>query len=227
MIDVSSMDSQEMQKRLRNLGAACAVLVGAFILWQSAMTRSVAIRLDNDRYDLSFTMAWGWGMSERLRLTRPGAFFSTASSSWIEIWKKPYNSGLSIYRSSKDGSYYFGSGYKLFRFDPTSGKLTESCEKSLIPARSPLGERLAPLRSGPEADALDPGARRLFTYIEAGQNNDQPSHVDSKYYLNLTYLGSIGLLRPTRDQSSRGGDVTFAPANKAPEPRLSLDIHCG
>ncbi|MFT4182927.1 MAG: hypothetical protein QM636_13535 [Rhizobium sp.] len=191
------------------------------------MTRSAMISLEPTPYNLTYTMAWGWGMEERFSVTQVEALLSGSSSGWIDIWKKPDNSGLTLYRTLDGRTYYLGLSYQLFWFYVPSGTLVASCDKRNIPAYTSLGEQVSKLKDYEAIEALDPGSRHLFQYVETDQRGTIPiSPPNSRYYADLQYLGRFGLIR-SENRGSRGNGVAFAPANMAPEPRLGLDFSCG
>lgn len=199
-----------------------AILAG-YAVWKVEATRSTTIRLESAGYDLTYSMVWGWRMEEQFSLKRVGTLLPGPSSGWAEIWQRPYNSGLALYRSVEGRTYYLRLANQLFTFEPMSGALkTFYCDTGL-PRYTPLGLQLSMLKSQEEIEAADPGARYLFNYIEADQRGTRPqSTPDSRYYTSLKYLGKFGLVR----SEGRGDQVGFVPADKAPEPRLSLNIDC-
>lgn len=200
------------------------VICAGYTFWKIGMTRSTTIGLKSTGYDLTYTIAWGLDMTEEFSLKRVGALMPGSSSGSIDIWKKPYNSGVALYRSIDGGTYYFGLGYKLFTFDPSSGALKSSCYIGTIPPLTPFGMQLSNLTAYKQIEAVDPGARHLFNYIEADERGTIPlSPPNSRYYANLIYLGKFGLIRA----KGRRNDVGFAPADKASEPRFGLKFSCG
>jgi len=200
------------------------LVCGGFFIWKAGMTHSAAVNLQPVPYSLTYTMAWGLGMDERFAIRRTGSLWFEQSSGWIELWKKPYNSGLALYRSSNGDAYYLGLTYKLFIFDPSSGALWTSCDTDSIPAYTPLGEQLSRSENYEVQEVLDPKAPHLFEYIEINQLGAMPaSPPKSRYYADLEYLGKFGLIR----SRGRGSKVGFTPADRAPEPRLGLDFSCG
>ncbi|RUX03427.1 hypothetical protein EOA30_16145 [Mesorhizobium sp. M8A.F.Ca.ET.059.01.1.1] len=204
--------------------AAIVVLI-AYQSWKSEMTSSATVRLTPAGYDLTYTVEWGWGMDEKFSLAREGEWLAGPSSGWMEIWKRPYNSGLALYRAADDGTYYLGLGYKFFTFEPSTGVLKSDCNAEALPTRTPLGLRLLDLNlNRTEREAADPGAQDRFGYVEPDQGGPLPSAPPvSKYYTNLVYLGKFGLTRA----KGRGGPAEFVPANKGAEIRLGLEPFCG
>lgn len=213
------------EDRMRRLFViSLLVICAGYAFWKLGMTRSTTIALETTGYDFTYTIAWGMGMDEEFSLARVGELMSGPSSGSIDIWKKPYNSGLALYRAVDGGTYYFGLGYKLFTFEPSSGVLKSSCSVDDTPPHTPLGMQLSKLTVHEDIEAVDPGARHLFSYIEADRLGTIPSSPpNSRYYANLLYLGKFGLIR----SGGRGDDVGFAPADKAPEPRFGLQFSCG
>lgn len=204
--------------------AAIAVLI-SYTSWKSNMTSSATVRLEPAALNLTYTVAWGWGMSEKFSFARDGGWFAGPSSGWIEIWKRPYNSGLALYRSVDDRTYYLSLGHRFFTFEPSSGVLKPNCNPEALPTRTPLGMRLLSLNLNPtEREAVDPGARERFGYIEPDQSGPVPSAPPiSKYYKGLVYLGKFGLTRT----EGRGGPAEFVPAGRGAEARLGLEPSCG
>lgn len=205
------------------IGVVCLVYAG----WHFAMTRSSAIRLEPAGYELTYSMAWGWGMEERLTLKRFGALWPSQSSEWTEIWKRPYHSGMVVYVGDDGSTYYFGTGYGLHFFQPKSGAYWSTCDKGSIPSRTALGERLSFFGSNAAEEDLDPGAPRLFEYIQANESSGAipASPPASRYYAGLRYLGRFGLA--ATNGRGRGDEVRFVPAGTSLEPRLGLQFNCG
>jgi hypothetical protein len=161
-------------------------------------------------------------MEEKFSLAPVDALWPGPSSEWLEIWKKPYNSGIAVYLSEA-GAYYFGTYYRIYIFDPSQGTLKASCHPKDVPARTPLATQLEGFSR--EDDTIDPGAKQPFSFVEAEHESVSipTSPPSSRYYANLKYLGRFGLVR----SGGRGGKVIFVSAGRAPEPRLGLRINCG
>ncbi|MFC7052852.1 hypothetical protein ACFQI3_09160 [Hansschlegelia quercus] len=200
-----------------------AVVVASYVAWGLLMTRSKSVRLENNGLSLSFAISWGLGTDEKFRLTGDGYLFGP-SSEWLSIWKRPYNSGLSVYRSKEKNTYYFGTVYRLFVLDRSSGAMKSSCDPADIPQHSELGKRLAQ-SAIIDRDKIDPGFTHLFRYVERDQRSGAIPATPpvSRYYSELKYLGRFGLVR----SSGRGSEIRFVAPDQENEPRLSLDIHCG
>ncbi|KEA06623.1 hypothetical protein CN09_06435 [Rhizobium rhizogenes] len=208
----------------RSVAIGLMLICGAYFLWKAQMTRAASISLEPTPYNLTYTMVWGWGMEQRFSITPIGALLSGPSSGWMDIWKEPYNSGLALYRTLDGRTYYLGLSYQLFWFHAPSEALVATCDKRNIPAYTSLGEQISKLTDYKAIEALDPGARHLFQYVETDQRGTIPKMPpNSRYYANLQYLGKFGLV----GAQGRGDEVGFAPAGKAPEPRLGLDFSCG
>ncbi|MBO9125713.1 MULTISPECIES: hypothetical protein [unclassified Rhizobium] len=209
---------------------ALCVIAGCAIAWQVFSRRSVVIDLKPNEYVLSYTMAWGLGMDQRLTLERKGWPWAVGSSDWIEIWKKPYNSGAAVYVSETDDTYYIGTGYKLIFVTPLQDTVLASCDERLTPKLTPFAERLSHRGFEPIDDKIDPGAARTQSYISADEVGEATSvsPPPSRYYAGLRYLGRFGIIHPGHTRApNRGSEVGFAPAGSAPEPRLALQSSCG
>jgi len=208
--------------------AGMAILSGG-AAWRSAMRSSTTVTLDQTGYELTYTIAWGWGMDERIDLSRAGAWLPGPTSGWEWIWKKPYNSGVVVYRSDDGKTYYLGLTRNLFRFEPATGTLKEVTEIEDRPPFTPLAEKISSMRRHEEIDAADPGAPWFPAAVPAGFRSVVPtSPPRSRYYRGLSYLGRFGVLLlrdgPLRDGSMRGDGTAFAPADATPEPRLPLHV---
>ncbi len=212
---------------MRRLIAAGLLLMCAIYIFNEHNTRSTTIQLEPGGYRLTYIVKWGWGMAESFRFARGDdfLFLSGSSSPWVEIFAKPYNSGLAVYRAADDGTYYLGTGYQSFAFEPSSGDLKTFCDSVSKLAYSSLGEQLLNTKTSVIENVIDPGARSLFNYIEADQQSEVVSArpPNSKYYLNLKYIGKFGLVR----SGGRGDQIRFVPADNAPEPRMALNPNCG
>ena len=197
----------------------CFVLIPAgFSALIGGLTRSVTVPLEGSGYDLTYTVAWGWGMEEKFRLAPAGSSGPDLSSGWREIWDKPYNSGMALYRSQDGATYYLGMSYNVFEFKVSSGNLTVFCDRKGLVERFPD----APAEHGGEFVA---GAPRLQRYVyERLQPRIPSAPPDSKFYVNLKYLGKFGV---TQSGGWRGDGVSFVPADDTSEPRNGLDGSCG
>lgn len=196
-----------------------------WLFWKISMTRSVSISLVEPRVEVTYEMVWGFGLKQRVSVSAHRLQFFDASSGWIEIYDKNYNSGVSVYRTLGGETLYFGTGYKLYKYQLSSRELQTSCSKNLIPALNSFGSKLLNSRTENEIQELDPGSIDLWNYLEEGQVG---SHLPkesrkSRYYKNVVYEGRFGLVR------SRGKflKVGFAPADKSAEPRFGLHFSCG
>lgn len=185
--------------------------------------RSVTVWTSADGPSVTYTVAWGWGMEERISIKESDAFFS-ASSDWNDIWKKPYNSGAALFRSTDQKSLYIGLSFKFYRFDIDAGTLTASCDARDLPAPTALGKALWGVRDSQTAKEIDPDGKPPFGYVAAIDNHEiQPNPPKSRYYLDLEYLGRFGVIR----SGGRGSDVGFVPASLEAEPRNGLIVACG
>lgn len=202
------------------------ILVGLCMAGCRNLTqRSVSVPLGSSGYELVFTVAWGTGMDQQFTLQRKGASLSTASSRWIEIFDKPYNSGATLYVSDDGTTYYLGAFYTLLTIEPGEGTLETTCNQEALPKRTPLAELL--LDSEWDTDEkLDPGAPRINRYIQTDESSSAlPDPLPSRYYEGVRYIGRFGVTDD--DGRGRGAGVGFAPATLAPEPRLGLEFSCG
>lgn len=208
---------------MKKLLVFCLFCWGLYLLWQSWETRSATLDLEGSGYKLTYSVVWGMSMHERLSVARAEQPFSGSSSEWLELYKKPYNSGLAVYRTLDGSAYYFGFLYRTIRFDPASGTLKALCEKPAEVGYTDEGARLAQMKDVVLSQQADAGAPRLFDHIDGdwlAASTGKP--VASKYYANLQYLGRFGIL----DGGLRGTDVGFLPAAR-PEPHLALNAGCG
>lgn len=205
----------------------CGILALCLAGWKSYSRRSVSIEIDPG-YSLTYTVSWGWGMDQKLTLAQRWVPRPIASSEWIEIWKRPYNSGAAVYATEQRDRYFVGTSYRLLIVDISQRQIFSSCDTATIPPRKTPAARLLTQESV-EREKADPGARDLTRYIlpetpaGAVPNNPPPS----RYYEGLRYLGRFGIVAPQSSVSSRGSEVRFVPAQNEPEPQLALQVHCG
>jgi hypothetical protein len=208
-----------------SLVAVCAI----YFLWRTQLTRSTTIQLEDTGYGLTYSVAWGLGMEERFAVSRWGGMLPGSSSGWLEIWDKPYNAVLTVYRTLDGKTYYFGTGWLfVFTFDPISGEIKRFCggTQTPMPQLTALGAQLRNRTVYTEAEATDP-APRLRSYVNAQDRGAIPiSPSKSRYYADLLYLGKFGVIGNIHGRG-RGEDVGFVPADKAAEPRFGLDANCG
>jgi hypothetical protein len=194
------------------------------------MWRSTTVDIQPQEYSLAYTVAWGMGMDQRLTLERDGSPWAVASTGWIELWDKPYNSGAVVYASEDGQTYLIGTGYKLFFLSPRREVLWTSCNQDVIPKRTLFAERLSIEGRERLDEQIDPGALSVHRFIRvdelAGEVPAAPPQ--SRYYLGLRYLGRFGIVWPERGiEPNRGNEVRFVPASNSPEPRLGLQFSCG
>lgn len=172
------------------MGIVCFI----YAVWHAAMTRSLTIRLETAGYELTYSMSWGLSMEERLSLRKFGGLWSSPTSEWTDIWKKPYNSGVVVYVSDDGQTYYFGIGYKLDVFQPKQGAYWTTCDSENVPRRTPFAERLSAGGYDAADDEIDANRRQLFEYINADDSSSAVPSLPppSKYYAGLKYLESFG-----------------------------------
>lgn len=185
--------------------------------------QSVTIAVPMEKVDITYSVAWGWGMEERLSIAANGSLFSSASTGWQEIWDKPYNSGMTLYRSENGRFLYIGLSIRLFRYDVAAGTLTAFCYSRDAVGFTALGEQLATVLFT-QHDHIDPGKGQRLGYVDPVLNGAiSAKSPESRYYAGLEYLGRVGIVR----SKGRGSNVGFEPAGKVPEPRLGLGGTCG
>ena len=203
-----------------------SALLGFWHLW---MQRSKTIALESHDYNLTYTISWGWGMDQSFVIAKSSNPLSSIKSGPVEIYAKPYNSGLAVFRSTDGKTYYLGFGYRLFRFDASTGQLYTSCDhKKDVPTYSEFAKALLQATSHQDRERLDPGARRLSEYVEPDRTGDVAGEPQaSRYYTGLMYLGKFGLVAERKGFFRRGNYVDFVPAKNGAEPRFSLNFHCG
>jgi hypothetical protein len=205
----------------------CGILALCLIGWKSYSRRSVSVEIAPG-YALTYTVAWGWGMDQQLTLAQRWVPHPIASSEWIEIWKRPYNSGAAVYATEQGDRFFVGTSYRLQIVDISQRKIFSTCDTATIPTRKTTPEQLPPQGSAGDDEAA-PQAPGLMRYIlpetpaGAAPTNPPPS----RYYVGLRYLGRFGIVGPQKSASSRGSEVGFVPAQNEPEPRLALQVHCG
>ena len=185
--------------------------------------RSVSVAVPMEKVDVTYSVAWGWGMEERLSIAANGSLFSSVSTGWEEIWDKPYNSGMTLYRSEDGRFLYIGLSIRLYRYDVAAGTLTAFCYSRAAVDFTDLGEQLAAVLFT-QHEKIDPGREDRLGYVNSVLKGEIPAkRPASRYYSGLEYLGRFGVVR----SKGRGSNVGFEPADKVPEPRLGLGGTCG
>lgn len=206
--------------------AATMPVAAVWIIWNVLTTSSVSVPLAEPGLKVNYSMVRGlFGMKQNITVSEHALQVFGASSGWSDIFKRPYNSGVAVYRSVDGKTYFFGTGYMLYKYEMFSGKLQYSCNTHWIPPENSFGREL--MRSGnrEEMERLDPGSTRLWRYLEEDQLGSRllKEPIKSRYYRDLIYEGRIGLVR----SPSRPLKAGFAPADKAAEPRFGLHFSCG
>lgn len=212
---------------MRRVILLCTLLGICFVGWQVFSRRTATIDL-RPGYALSYTVAWGLGMDQQLTLNRGWMPWDTVSSPWIEIWKKPHNSGAVVYSSEDGETYSIGTSYNIVVVALSKGTILARCNEAAIPKRAALAEQLL-FQGAQHYEQIDPGAVRFPAYVrpEASAGGVPATPPLSRYYQGLRYLGQFGIVDPgPRNGLSRGTEVRFIPAGNYPEPRLGLEHHC-
>lgn len=200
---------------------ASVSLLGDF--WRSLMSSSTTVALEQTGYAATYSVAWGFGMNEKMSVARVDGTGFEPSSGWTEIVSKPYNSGMFLYRSVDGKVYYIGQGMGFYRFVPSTGEFQHSCSiKDFV-----VDTRLGAATAGTEdfdttaRKASDPGAPSLQGYLDPNEGGAiVRSPPASKYYENLVFLGRFGI----RSGGLRGSDVGFV--SMTPEPVAGLGSRC-
>ncbi|MDO1581548.1 hypothetical protein [Rhizobium oryzicola] len=212
---------------MRRLFILCCVIGLCWVAWQAYFRRSATIDLTQG-YRLTYTVAWGLGMDQRLSLKQYGLPWATGSTGWIEVWNKPYNTGAVVYAAETGDIYYIGTGYQLVAVNVTQGTMLTRCDPAWIPKPTALAEQQMILENNGGQGVSN--APKLWTYLPQNANGGgAPINPPlSEYYVGVRYLGRFGIVEPDRQTGlGRGQEVRFVPAENAPEPRLALRLYCG
>lgn len=193
--------------------------------WHSLTRRSTAVEL-GPNLTLTYTVSWGFGMSQRFTFGERWKPWASISTEWIKIWDKPYNSGAAVYASEDGKTYYIGTSYILIVIGASQKSFEMRCDSSLALSRTGLAQQLL-VYGFRGQEQIDPGAPPLFGYL------DQSAHTgtlpygppQSKYYKAVRYLGKFGII--AEGNQNRGSGVGFVSAEDSPEPRLGLEANCG
>ncbi|WP_420411872.1 hypothetical protein [Roseibium sp.] len=209
---------------------AIGLLIVAGLLYSCfgpTRSHSVTIPLKGTEYEITYSMSWGRSMHQKFKVLPAEAWsIGMLTTVGYELYDKPYNSGVSIYRTADSKEFYFGLGYGAYKFNEADGTMEGGCYKIDLPAHNEFGEKLIKLSGFKEREAFDPSGRGLWNYIEPSQLGENITSMPaSKYYKNLIYLGRFGLVRSVKPR--RGNRVGFVPASKGAEPRFGLDHWCG
>ena len=107
-------------------------LVAAIAIWwlNGLRTSSTSIDLGVGAPSLTYSVTWGFGMTETLTVrygTLPWQQWSMSS----DIFKKPYNSGANIFRSTDNRRVYMRFGHsltaQLAEFDMATSQFKATC----------------------------------------------------------------------------------------------------
>lgn len=157
----------------------CGILALCLIGWKSYSRRSVSVEIAPG-YALTYTVAWGWGMDQQLTLAQRWVPHPIASSEWIEIWKRPYNSGAAVYATEQGDRFFVGTSYRLQIVDISQRKIFSTCDTATIPTRKTTPEQLPPQGSaGRRGCPPSPGPHAIYPARNTrGSSPDEPASVE-------------------------------------------------
>jgi hypothetical protein len=163
------------------------------------------------------------GMAEKFSVIRTDGRGAAQTSGWVEILGKPYNSGMSLYRSEDGTTYYIGQGMGFYRFSPATGGFSHACKIADYLTYTALGKAIAgsdPINPN-AVGALDRGAPVLQRYLDFNETGPiQTLPPISRYYEGTRFLGKLGVT----EGGVRGAGVGFV--SITPEPQLGLSGRC-
>jgi hypothetical protein len=214
-----------MQRIAKRLAVFALAVSGLYALWVATMVSSTTIKLGDTGYAVAYQMAWGWDMEERVDVFRLDSPSVGQSGDWLDIWKKPYNSGMSLYRSEDGRTYLFGFAPGVYRFDVATGKMEYHCYTAGLVSPKPPGTSLAAATTL-EGTSTRRRAQAYISYIEPTRHQEIPDDPPaSRYYEGLRFLGMFGVTRGGRD-AIRGGPTAFASSEESDELPDTLDGDC-
>jgi hypothetical protein len=214
-----------MQRIAKRLAVFVSALSAVYALWLATMVSSTTIKLGDTGYAVAYRMAWGWGMEERVDVFRLDSPTVGQSGGWLDIWKKPYNSGMSLYRSEDGSTYLFGFAPGVYRFDVATGQMDYHCSTAgLVSAKAPEASLAVPTTL--EGTSTRRRAQAYNSFIEPTEGQEIPDDPPaSRHYEGLRFLGMFGVTRGGRD-AMRGGPTAFASSEEGEEQIDTLDGDC-
>jgi|TARA_R110002012_G_scaffold297890_1_gene496042 hypothetical protein len=214
-----------MQRIAKRIAVSVLGISALYALWMATMVSSTTIKLGDTGYAVAYRMAWGWGMEERVDVFHLDSPTVGQSGDWLDIWKKPNNSGMSLYRSEDGSAYLFGFAPGVYRFDVATGQMDYHCYTAGLVSPKAAGASLAaPIT--PEGTSTRRRAQAYNSFIEPTRAQEIPDDPPaSRYYEGLRFLGMFGVTRGGRD-AMRGGTTAFASSEEGDELIDTLDGDC-
>lgn len=208
------------------ISGALLLLVLANWAWNSATTSSITIDIPDSDYRLTYSFHFGLNMNERF-------YFShrwwplTKSSGWLDIFERPYQASITLYRSQDKRTYFLGHANRVFAFNVATGQLLSYCSFEALVWETAFRSLQAPRFEDFRDDKRRVHAPPVRPDLAKGSlTGDFPSVVPpSPFYRDLDYVGEFTLIYDDRLENRRGAG--FIPASKAFEKPFGLDGECG
>lgn len=106
-------------------GNALVAVLLVFLGFELINTRSVSIPLGDTGVRLTYSITWGLGMEQQLRIE--SSWLSMFHTKREDVWKRPYNAGGPIYRSHDGRLYFVRLRYGLYQIDTQNLSIKKYC----------------------------------------------------------------------------------------------------
>nr|CAD6597686.1 hypothetical protein RTCK_00508 [Rhizobium sp. TCK] len=210
---------------LKLIAVPALLLSAVYALWLATMVSSTTIALGDTGYAVTYSIAWGRGMDERVDVYGLGKPAVRLSGDWLDTWES--YSGVALYRSEDGNTYIFGVKPGIYRFDVTTRLMDYHCATSSIVSHTAAGASIAALTANQRsALSIDRKDHAYINLVEPSQDQRLPENPPaSRYYEGLRFLG---MFRVTEGRRGTDGSraAAFASSADIHEPMNALDGDC-
>jgi hypothetical protein len=168
-------------------------------------TRTVSVPISVSGVTLTYSLTWGWGMSQKICLSQGRCWPWSTSSPSSEVWKRPYNAIAPVYATLDGSIYYIGHNWGVWRVRFANGSIESLCD----------------FKQAVESDLSQDGNT-------AASARSQIGITSSHQYKDLQYVGLFSLIPRDRGElRGRGDSVAFFTPHQVPEGIGGLSGSCG
>jgi hypothetical protein len=186
-------------------GLAALAFILALEGFDRVNTRTVSMPLSDSGVTLTYSLTWGWGMSQKICLSQGSCWPWSTSSSGSAVWKKPSNANAPVYVTVDGSTFFIGHNWGVWRVRLANGTIESLCNVEQA------------VESGLSQDDNTSASTRSQIGITA-----------SYQYKDLLYVGlfSVTPRGPGKFQG-RGDGVAFFTPYQVPEDIAGLGGSCG